>query len=122
MSSGLPFDEAPVNDRERISLMANVITIVAKLRAAKGKGDALAALLVEQAAVVRGAEPGCLVYRPHRSTKDPDVFLFYEQYLDEAAIEVHRKAPHLLAFRERREREGLTEGAVEVEIFRSLTD
>lgn len=102
--------------------MPHVITIVAKLRAAKGKGDALAALLTEQAAAVRSAEPGCLVYRPHRSTKDPDVFLFYEQYVDEAAVEVHRKAPHLLAFRERREREGLTEGAVEVELFRSLTD
>ncbi len=102
--------------------MASIITIVAKLRAAKGKGDALAALLTEQAAVVRSAEPGCLIYRPHRSTKDPDAFLFYEQYQDEAAVEVHRKAPHLLAFRERREREGLTEGAVEVEIFRSLTD
>lgn len=102
--------------------MANVLTVVAKLRAAKGKGDALAALLAEQAAAVRAAEPGCLVYRPHRSTKDPDAFLFYETYLDDAAFDAHRKAPHLAAFRERREREGLTEGAVEVEIFRSLTD
>ena len=58
--------------------MADVLSIVAKIRAAKGKGDALAALLAEQAAVVRKAEPGCLVYRPHRSTKDPDVFIFYE--------------------------------------------
>jgi len=32
---------------------------------------------------VRKAEPGCLVYRPHRSTKDPDVFIFYEQYKDQ---------------------------------------
>lgn len=102
--------------------MANVLTVVAKIRAAKGKGDALAALLIEQAAVVRQAEPGCLVYRPHRSTKDPDVFLFYETYLDDAAFDAHRKAPHLAAFRERREREQLTEGVVEVEIFRSLTD
>jgi quinol monooxygenase YgiN len=102
--------------------MAHVITIVATLRAAEGKADALAALLVEQAAVVRSAEPGCLIYRPHRSTRDPDVFLFYEQYVDDAAVEAHRKAPHLRAFRERREREGLTTGAVEVEIFRSLTD
>ncbi len=30
--------------------------------------------------------------------------------------------PHLAAYRERREKEGLTEGAVEVEIYRSLTD
>jgi quinol monooxygenase YgiN len=47
--------------------MAEVLTVVAKIRAAKGKGDVLAALLQEQAAVVRKAEPGCLVYRPHRS-------------------------------------------------------
>jgi quinol monooxygenase YgiN len=102
--------------------MAHVLTVVAKLRAASGKGDALAALLTEQAAVVRSEEPGCLVYRPHRSARDPDVFLFYEAYRDEAALDAHRRAPHLVAFRERREREGLTEGAVEVEIFRSLTD
>jgi quinol monooxygenase YgiN len=102
--------------------MAEVVTVVAKIRAAKGKGDALAALLKEQAAAVHKAEPGCIVYRPHRSTKDPELFLFYEQYQNEAALDAHRKAPHLAAYRERREREGLTEGAVEVDIFRSLTD
>jgi quinol monooxygenase YgiN len=102
--------------------MAHVLTVVAKLRAAKGKGDALAALLTEQAAVVRREEPGCLLYRPHRSTKDPELFLFYETYQDDAAFDAHRTAPHLAAFRERREREGLTEGPVEVEIYRSLDD
>lgn len=102
--------------------MANVLTVVAKIRAAKGKGDALAALLKEQVDAVRKAEPGCLVYRPHRSTKDPDLFLFYEQYRDEAAFDEHRKAPHLAAYRERREREGLIDGPPEVEIYRSLTD
>jgi quinol monooxygenase YgiN len=102
--------------------MADVLTVVAKIRAAKGKGDALAALLREQAAVVRKAEPGCLVYRPHRSSKDPDLFIFYEQYKDDVAFDLHRKAPHLATYRDRREKEGLTEGAAEVEIYRSLTD
>ena len=102
--------------------MADVLSVVAKIRAAKGKGDALAALLKEQVAAVRQAEPGCLVYRPHRSTTDPDLFIVYEQYRDEAAFEAHRKAPHLAAYRERREKDGLTEGAVEVAIYRSLTD
>lgn len=102
--------------------MANVLTVVARLRAAKGKGDALAALLTEQAAVVRKTEPGCLVYRPHRSTKDPDLFLFYETYVDAAAFELHRKSTHLAAYRDRRDREGLLEGAVEVELFEALTD
>jgi len=102
--------------------MAEVVTVVAKLRAALGRGDALAALLEEQADAVRKAEPGCLVYRPHRSTTNPDLFLFYEQYRNEAAFEAHRSATHLARFRERREKERLTEGPVEVEIYRSLTD
>jgi quinol monooxygenase YgiN len=102
--------------------MANVLTVVAKLRAAKDKGDALAALLSEQAAVVRNAEPGCLVYRVHRSTKEPELFLFYEMYVDDAAFDLHRKAPHVAAYRLRREKEGLMDGAVEVEIFRSFTE
>ncbi|HZI83856.1 MAG TPA: putative quinol monooxygenase [Casimicrobiaceae bacterium] len=102
--------------------MANVLTVVARLRAAKGKADALAALLSEQAAVVRNAEPGCLVYRLHRCAKEPELFLFYEMYADDAALELHRNAPHLAAYRERREKEGLIDGAVEVQIFRSLTD
>ena len=47
--------------------MADVLTVVAKVRAAKGKGDALAALLKEQVAAVRKAalaflsEPGAMV-------------------------------------------------------------
>jgi len=101
--------------------MPNVLTVVASIRAAKNKGDALAALLAEQAAVVLREEPGCLVYRAHRSTADPDAFLFYEVYESEAAFEVHRTAPHLAAFRARRENEGLTEGAVDVHVYRSIT-
>ena len=102
--------------------MANVLTVVAKIRATKDKGDALAALLLEQAAVVRNAEPGCLVYRVHRSTEDPELFLFYEVYVDHAAFDLHRNGPHLAAYRQRREKEGLTDGAAEVEIFRSFTE
>jgi quinol monooxygenase YgiN len=101
--------------------MGGMLTVVARVRAAKGKGDALAALLEEQAAAVREAEPGCLVYRPHRSATDPDLFLFYEQYRDEAAFDAHRKGAHLARYRERREKEGLTDGAVEVEIYRPLS-
>ncbi|MEO7761157.1 MAG: putative quinol monooxygenase [Casimicrobiaceae bacterium] len=102
--------------------MANVLTIIARMRAAAGKGEALAAMLTEQAGVVLAAEPGCLVYRVHRSEKDPQLFLWYETFADDAAFETHRNAPHLAAFRQRREQDGLLDGPVEVEIFRSLTD
>jgi quinol monooxygenase YgiN len=107
---------------DELKRMINVLTVVARIRATSGNGDALAALLSEQAAAVRTAEPGCLVYRVHRSTTDPELFLFYETYADDAALDVHRKAPHLAAFRQRRDREGLTAGPPEVEVFRSFTE
>jgi quinol monooxygenase YgiN len=96
------------------------VTVVARIRAAKGKGDALAAFLTEQVAAVRKAEPGCIGYRLHRSTTDPELFLFYETFADDAAFDVHRTAPHLAAFRERREREGLVAAPPEVEIYRAI--
>jgi quinol monooxygenase YgiN len=83
----------------------------------KGKGDALAELLTEQAAAVRKAEPGCLVYRVHRSISDPELFLFYETYVTEAAFDLHRNAPHIAAYRQRRAQEQLVDGAVGMEIF-----
>ena len=101
--------------------MSNPVIVVAEIRAAPGKGDALAALLVEQAAAVRGSEPGCLVYRPHRSATDPELFLFYETYADDAAFDAHRQSPHVARYRKRREEEGLVEGAVNVKVFRALT-
>jgi quinol monooxygenase YgiN len=120
--SSWPIDIQCTHVADEFKTMRNVLTVVARIRGAKGKGDALAALLAEQADAVRAAEPGCLVYRVHRSTTDPDLFLFYETYADEAALDVHRKAPHLAAYRQRRDREGLTAGPAEVEVFRSLSE
>jgi len=100
----------------------NAVTVIARLRAAPGRGDALAAMLTEQVGVVRNAEPGCLAYRLHRSTSDPDLFVFYESYVDGAAFEAHRNAPYVLAYRERRQREGLAAGPVEIEVLQALTD
>ena len=35
-------------------------------------------------------EPGNHAYIFHRSTPDPRVFMFYEEYADQAALEAHR--------------------------------
>lgn len=102
--------------------MSEGYTVIAKLRAAPGKADALAALLREQAAVVRREEPGCLAYVPYRDATDGDAFVFYEVYRDQAAFDLHRASPHLAAFRERREREGLVAGPAEVRAYRAVTD
>jgi len=100
--------------------MANVLTVVAKIRAAKGKGDALAKLLAragrrraQGGAGLPRLSPASLGPRTPTSssstsstrTRPPSIW--------------HRKAPHLASYRERREKEGLTEGAAEVEIYKS---
>jgi quinol monooxygenase YgiN len=39
-------------------------------------------------------EPGCKMYAVHRSTTEPRRFFLYEQYVDQAALDAHRAAPH----------------------------
>ncbi|MFO1303278.1 MAG: putative quinol monooxygenase [Burkholderiales bacterium] len=96
------------------------VTVFARIRAAPGRGDALAALLAEQVGAVRRTEPGCLEYRVHRATEDPDLFAFYEIYADDAAFAAHRASPHLADFRRRREEGGLVQGPAQVEVYRAV--
>jgi len=58
----------------------------------------------------------------HSRRETGGLFIFHEQYKHEVAFDVHRKAPYLTAYCERREKESLTEGSAELEIYRSLTD
>jgi len=39
-------------------------------------------------------EPGCVMYVGHQSSENSRRFLFYEQYVDAAALEAHRNSPH----------------------------
>ena len=39
-------------------------------------------------------EPGCVTYIPHELADDPNTVLIYEQYRDQAAIDVHRASTH----------------------------
>lgn len=76
-----------------------MITIVARVRTQPGKGDAFLAAARGQIAAVGANESGkTLVYTLHRSSTDPDLFLFYEQYADDAAFAEHGKTDHMKAF------------------------
>jgi quinol monooxygenase YgiN len=39
-------------------------------------------------------EPGCLMYVVHQHRTEPGRFFIYEQYLDDDALETHRKSDH----------------------------
>ncbi len=44
------------------------------------------------------AEPGCINYDFHQHMTDPYRFVFYENYLDQAAYETHRQEPYIQAW------------------------
>jgi quinol monooxygenase YgiN len=100
--------------------MAGALTVVARIYPKPDRVEEVGAILVEMAEAVRTAEPDCIVYRPHRHSREPAVFLFYEQYRSEAAFDFHKTAPHLAGFRDRMK--ALVRQPTEVELYRSLTD
>jgi quinol monooxygenase YgiN len=44
------------------------------------------------------AEPGCLFYSCYQDLADPNLFLFYEEYEDWAAIDYHNQTAHRVAW------------------------
>jgi quinol monooxygenase YgiN len=70
-----------------------MIVLIAKYHVKPGHADTVEAALRRMAPLVLAQEPGCTQYRVHRSTENPDLFLLYEEYVDQAAIEAHRRMP-----------------------------
>jgi quinol monooxygenase YgiN len=98
------------------------LTAIIRIRAAPGKGDAMARLLLDHVSSWRADEPGVLLHPPHRSASDPDLFLLCEYYADEA-FERLAHAARLDAFRQRVTEQELAAGsdddAVEIELYRT---
>ena len=90
-----------------------MIVLVAHYYGKPGQGDAIEAALKQMAPRVAESEPGCKLYHACRSQENPDLFLLYEQYVDEAALLHHRGTPHfqriiegtIMPLLEKRERE-----------------
>ncbi|MDQ6692934.1 MAG: antibiotic biosynthesis monooxygenase [Chloroflexota bacterium] len=74
-----------------------MITLVAKFYVKKGRGREVEAALKAMTPLVRDLEPGCHAYEPQRAVDDEDIFLVYEQYSDEAALQEHRNTAHFKA-------------------------
>lgn len=90
-----------------------MIVLVARYQGKPGQGDAIEAALKRMAPYVAAKEPGCKLYQACRSQENSDLFLLYEQYVDEAALLSHRETPHfqeiiegtIIPLLEKRERE-----------------
>ena len=69
-------------------------TIIGTVVAKPEKRDELMRILAAQVAPTR-AEPGCLNYDFHCDKSDPNVFVFYENFVSKEALEDHLKKSHL---------------------------
>ena len=46
-------------------------------------------------------EPGCVNYDFHCDRNDPNIFVFYENFVDDAALDIHIKMPYIETIFER---------------------
>jgi quinol monooxygenase YgiN len=71
-----------------------MIVLVAMYHGKSGTGDEIEANLKRMAPLVKQHEPGCALYQACRSKDNPDQFLLYEHYVEDAALAAHRETPH----------------------------
>jgi quinol monooxygenase YgiN len=80
----------------------SLLTVVALLKAKPGKEGELRQALLDLVDPSRG-ESGCVQYDLHISTDKPGEFLFFEKWVDRAALNAHGQRPHMQALGSRRE-------------------
>ena len=66
-----------------------MVTLIAKVKVKEGKMDEAVKALKEIVPKIKEAEPGCLVYIPHKVRGEDNTIIFYEKYRDEEALKVH---------------------------------
>jgi quinol monooxygenase YgiN len=71
-----------------------MIVVIAELHARAGQEKELEQVLQQMITPTR-QEPGCIRYELNVSLSDPAVFIFYERWQDQAALDGHLKTPHM---------------------------
>ena len=73
------------------------MTVIAQHKALSGRGDEIAAMLRDHVRATRD-EPGCVAFVVSRSVDEPERFVLFERFVDEAAFQSHRNSPHFERF------------------------
>jgi quinol monooxygenase YgiN len=77
--------------------MSEPLTIFARFRAKAGQESRLRQELLGLITPTR-AEAGCINYDLHQSQSDPALFVFYEDWTSQAALDAHFQTPYLKGF------------------------
>ncbi|WP_026709107.1 putative quinol monooxygenase [Flavobacterium frigidarium] len=95
--------------------MSNQLTIVARILAKEEKRDLVKVELLKLIDFTR-AEKGCINYDLHQDNKDPNLFLFYENWESYELWQIHMGNQHLADYLK------ATEGAVVEFIVHEMTN
>ena len=77
------------------------IGVIARVKVHPGKGPEFEAAFADQAIGVRSNEPANKLYQLVRSRENAETYVVMELYDDDAALEAHRQAQHMVANRPR---------------------
>ena len=72
--------------------------VIARLFIKRGSVEAFKAQAAEMVRKTR-CEKGCLFYSLFQDISNPGEFLFYEEYVNQEALDIHFKSEYLGAFR-----------------------
>ncbi len=73
------------------------ITLIAKVKAKEGLEETLKNELITLLEPT-GKEAGCITYNLHQNSEDKSLFMFYENWTSQQALDEHLQTPHLKAF------------------------
>jgi len=93
-----------------------MLTVVATIVAKPGFEAQVRQELLKMVAPTR-LEDGCINYDMHQGLTDPCRFVFYENWRDKAALDVHLQTPHLVAWRAFEHASGALAAPVAIELY-----
>ncbi len=95
-----------------------MLTLVAIAQAKPWKEKVLEETLLELVELTR-KEAGCINYDLHRSIDKPGKFVFYENWVDQAALDHHRMMPYIVDFRPKVV--DLLAGPLQIELYEMIS-
>lgn len=77
-----------------------IVIVTARIRVQPGQEERFQQELAPAIAQTR-AEAGCIAYDLHQATTDPSLFLLFESWVSEAALQAHLAQPYIQALAEK---------------------
>jgi len=99
--------------------MKEIITVIAEIKAKPGREEDVKKALLALIGPTR-EEEGCIDYDLHESLEQPGQFLFYENWINDAALNAHLETAHLKELRAKSE--ALLAAPVKITRWRRLSN